>query len=117
MATLGWTPEAERYLAARLRAGDSLLTISKGLEEAGLGTFSRSAVSGKVTRLGLRDKPTEAYTAREWPTNNQAHRFCQWPLWGHKEKPNGRFCRKPVYGTRAYCADHCAVAFNNEMWR
>lgn len=111
---MSWTVEAEQYVDTRARAGDSNAQIARDLEAKGLGVFTKNAVSGKIHRLGARVKP---FVAKAWPTNNQAHRFCQFPLWGHDEKPNGKFCRKPVYRTRPYCEDCCEVAYRDPRWK
>lgn len=35
---------------------------------------------------------------------------CCWPLWGNRERPNGRFCDQPAE-RGAYCSTHGAIAY------
>lgn len=36
---------------------------------------------------------------------------CAFPLWGHLQRPNNRFCAAPSVPGRSWCETHCAVVF------
>jgi hypothetical protein len=45
------------------------------------------------------------------PRRVGAARACQWPLWGHGERPTHRYCGAPSHGGASYCEAHCAAVF------
>lgn len=45
------------------------------------------------------------------PAYVPASRRCQYPLWGHHERPTHAYCDQPV-AVRSYCLDHAQIAYH-----
>lgn len=117
-ATELWTPESKALLRTEWGKGTKAATIGKMLD------VSKSAVLGKVYRLGLpkrqtsrRSKPPSPLAAFECAPS-QPSRTCQWPH-GEPGKDGFHFCGAPsaTSGARRhpYCSEHMSKAY--KTWK
>lgn len=97
---------------------------SEGLTTGEIGKrlgVSKNAVVGKAHRLGLKgrpspikrqpNKPVEAKKeTRVFTLTDLSAQTCRWPI-GDPKHEDFRFCGKPVFPGKPYCAEHCAVAY------
>jgi GcrA cell cycle regulator len=130
-----WTEEATAKLK-ELRQTESASGISRKLAEQGFGSFSRSAIIGKMHRLGLRsEKPVRGqpsarkivrekkFADRQFsPTRRVLKREkrevgktlielqkddCRWP---HGDGSDIVFCGDVAITGSSYCASHARMA-------
>jgi GcrA cell cycle regulator len=98
---------------------------SEGLTTGEIGkrlSVSKNAVVGKAHRLGLKGRPspikrparpTESKKQPEvkvFTLTDLSSQTCRWPI-GDPKHEDFRFCGKPVYTGKPYCAEHCATAY------
>ncbi|MBI1777660.1 MAG: global cell cycle regulator GcrA-like protein [Proteobacteria bacterium] len=110
MARFTWTKASER----KLRVWFTLEGLSFEQMAKRLG-LSRSAVAGKIQRMGLIGHGLNRPGARRSPPPPGASppipgARCHWPI-GDPKLPGFHFCSKPVPAGTIYCPEHAAKAY------
>ena len=90
-----WDDDRTERLKELFFSGLTARQIAEALPIEGL---TKSAVIGKLYRLGLSKK-------KEEPTKLVSLYVCQYPF-GHPGEPGFHFCGKPVDPQRSYCDEH-----------
>ena len=127
-----WTIERLEMLAKMVAAGDSSREIAVALSVTACQRVTRTAVIGKVYRLGLRRPPQirkpprrvvkaiAAAAAANFATNGVTlTRLKEQPLlspdskcqWLHGDAQERNFCDKPTVAGFSWCPEHRAVVF------
>jgi GcrA cell cycle regulator len=98
---------------------------SEGLTTGEIGkrlSVSKNAVVGKAHRLGLKGRPSpikrparpaepkKQTEVKVFTLTDLSSQTCRWPI-GDPKHEDFRFCGKPVYAGKPYCAEHCATAY------
>lgn len=98
---------------------------SEGLTTGEIGkrlSVSKNAVVGKAHRLGLKGRPSpikrptrpaepkKQAEVKVFTLTDLSSQTCRWPI-GDPKHEDFRFCGKPVYVGKPYCAEHCATAY------
>lgn len=123
-----WPDAATEMLAKLWNEGSTGTQIANALKAAGLGNYTRSAVQGRVHRLGLSRRCAENGHPKEdngrpktdngkpLPDPGDPAKRCQW-IEGEPSTDDRCKCLKPTKPGSAYCEEHHKRAYGNPRWR
>lgn len=114
-----WTPErtaeAARLWVDENKTGGEIAKI--------LGGVTRHAVINKLRWLGITRSSATAEPRRSKRRadfvmfEDMKSYHCRFPLWGHKERPNFKYCGKRKIEGSPYCREHTELARKPPMLR
>lgn len=121
---ISWTPEMEASLRGLLNDGLSYRLIAKAITDAFSLPMSRSAIAGKITRMGWRSellslvpKPVEPEPEPEPKTElllactlfDLRPHSCRWPV--DRKDEQHLFCGELRVQGRPYCDKHTKISY------
>jgi len=108
---MDWTEDRVSMLRDMWTDGKSASQIAEAL-----GGISRNAVIGKAHRLGLQKRPSPIKRSAGATILTLTERMCRWPV-GHPGDEDFHFCGKKTAPGMPYCAEHCAIAYQQPQSR